>query len=159
VRGLNTGIRSVSDGEHYVTLLLAEIDAQKRTVRYVNCGHNPTLLFQARTDTVSYMESSYPPVGLFRDDPREFASMELCAGDVMVFYTDGVTEAENRLGEEFGLERLSAVLKSGATLSAENLMTRIHAAATDFSREVGFKDDVTILVVKCSFDCSPVANP
>jgi serine phosphatase RsbU (regulator of sigma subunit) len=158
VRRLNTGIRSVSDGEHYVTLLLAEIDAQKRTVRYVNCGHNPALLFQARTDTVSHMESSYPPVGLFRDDPREFGSVELCAGDVMVFYTDGVTEAENRVSEEFGLERLSAVLKIGATLSAENLMTRIYAAAAYFSQEVGFRDDVTILVVKCSFDCSSIAN-
>src|SRR5467141_3841833 len=48
---LNAGIRSVSDGERYVTLLLAEIDARKRTLRYVNCGHNPALLFRANTGT------------------------------------------------------------------------------------------------------------
>jgi serine phosphatase RsbU (regulator of sigma subunit) len=104
------------------------------------------------------MESSYPPIGMFQEDPREFDAMELCAGDVMIFYTDGVTEAENRVGEQFGLKRLSAIVRSGVTLSAEDLMTDIFGAAADFCREVGFKDDVTILIVKCSFDCSTALN-
>jgi sigma-B regulation protein RsbU (phosphoserine phosphatase) len=84
----------------------------------------------------------------------ELASADLITGDVLVFYTDGVTEARNQLGEEFGTERLSAVLRRGSSLSAEGLMTDIFNSAADFCSGVGFNDDVTILVVKCGFDGS-----
>jgi serine phosphatase RsbU (regulator of sigma subunit) len=149
---LDREIRSVSDGERYVTLLVAEIDARKRRVRYVNCGHNPALLFRAKTGMVTSMDSSCPPVGMFSERPCELASEDLSVGDVMVFYTDGVTEVENPLGEEFGIERLSAVVRRGASLSAEGLMNEIFSNAADFCSEGGFHDDVTILVVKCDFN-------
>jgi sigma-B regulation protein RsbU (phosphoserine phosphatase) len=82
----------------------------------------------------------------------ELASADLITGDVLVFYTDGVTEARNQLGEEFGTERLSGVIRRGSSLSAEGLMTDIFSSAADFCSGVGFNDDVTILVVKCDFD-------
>jgi sigma-B regulation protein RsbU (phosphoserine phosphatase) len=150
VERLNTGIHSVSDSDRYVTLLVGEIDAQKRTLRYVNCGHNPALLFRARTGTVTLMNSSCPPIGLSPQETCEQTAEDLMTGDVLVFYTDGVTEAENRLGEEFGLEQLSATVRSGSSLSAEDLMTSIYNAAADFCGD-NFHDDVTILVVKCDF--------
>jgi serine phosphatase RsbU (regulator of sigma subunit) len=149
---LNTEIHSVAGDERYVTLLLAELDTQKRTVRYVNCGHNPGLLFRAKTGTVTRMNSSCPPIGIFLDEHCELASACLNAGDVLVFYTDGVTEAKNGFGEEFGTERLSAVVRHGASLSAEGLMNDLFSSAANFCSEVGFHDDVTILVVKCDFD-------
>jgi sigma-B regulation protein RsbU (phosphoserine phosphatase) len=152
---LNTGIHSVSDGERYVTLLLAEIDTRKRTLQYVNCGHNPALLFRAKTGALTRMDSSCPPIGLSPDENCELASRDLFAGDVLVFYTDGVTEAENRLGEEFGMERLSAVVREGFSLSAQELTTEIFNNAANFCSEVGFHDDVTIVVVKCHLDGSP----
>ena len=157
VERLNTGIHSVSDSDRYVTLLLAEIDAQKRTLRYVNCGHNPALLFRARTKTLTRLDSSCPPIGLAPEEICELASETLVAGDVLVFYTDGVTEAENQLGEEFGIERLSATVRGGSSLSAEDLMNNIYNAAADFCRD-DFDDDVTILVVKCNFDGSPTVS-
>jgi len=155
VKRLNTGILSVSDDERYVTLLLAEIDTRKRTIQYVNCGHNPALLFRASTGTLTRMNSSCPPIGLSAEESCELTSADLMAGDVAVFYTDGVTEAENRLGEEFGLERLSAVVRRGSLLSAEELKIEIFKSAANFCGEVGFQDDVTILVVKCHLDGSP----
>jgi sigma-B regulation protein RsbU (phosphoserine phosphatase) len=154
VERLNTGIHSVSDGERYVTLLLAEIDTHKRTLRYINCGHNPALLFRAHTGKLTRMDSSCPPIGISPEEICELASADLIAGDVLVFYTDGVTEAENRVGEEFGTERLSAVVQRGSSLSAEGLMTDIFISAANFCSEVGFNDDVTVLVVKCNFDGS-----
>jgi sigma-B regulation protein RsbU (phosphoserine phosphatase) len=153
VERLNTGIHSVSDGERYVTLLVAEIDAQKRTLRYVNCGHNPALLFRAKTGTLTRMDSSCPPIGLFPDEICELASADLAAGDVLVFYTDGVTEAENRLGEEFGVERLSTTVRRSSSLSAEDLMVDIYNNAADFCGDE-FNDDLTIVVVKCHFNGS-----
>ena len=157
VERLNTGIHSVSDSDRYVTLLVGEIDAQKRTLRYVNCGHNPALLFRARTGTLTLMNSSCPPIGLSPQETCEQAAEDLTTGDVLVFYTDGVTEAENRLGEEFGLEQLSATVRSGSSLSAEDLMTNIYNAAADFCND-DFHDDVTILVVKCNFDGSSTTS-
>ncbi len=150
VERLNTGIHSVSDDERYVTLLLAEIDTRKRIIQYVNCGHNPALLFRPSTGMVTLLNSSCPPIGLSPEEICELASVGLLAGDVLVFYTDGVTEAENRSGEEFGMERLSATVRRGSSLSAEELMTNIYNSAADFCGD-DFDDDVTILVVKCDF--------
>jgi sigma-B regulation protein RsbU (phosphoserine phosphatase) len=73
------------------------------------------------------------------------------------FYTDGVTEAENRLGEEFGMERLSATVRSSSSLPAEDLMVDIYNTAADFCGDT-FNDDVTILVVKCDFDGASTAR-
>jgi len=154
---LNADIHSVSDDEHYVTLLLAEVDTHKRTLRYVNCGHNPALLFQAETGTLKRMDSSCPPIGLSPDEICELASTDLAVGDVLVLYTDGVTEAENLLGEEFGLERLFAIVRHGSSLSAEDLMVSIYNAAADFCGD-HFNDDATILVVKCNFDGSSTVS-
>ncbi len=150
---LNTGIHSVSDdGERYVTLLVAELDAQERILRYVNCGHNPALLFRAETGTVTRLNSSCVPIGILAEDPCQLASADLAPGDVLVFYTDGVTEAENQLEEEFGTERLSALVQRGSSLSAEGLKADIFDTVADFCSGVGFNDDVTVLVVKCNFD-------
>jgi serine phosphatase RsbU (regulator of sigma subunit) len=154
VRRLNTSIHAVSsDGERYVTLLMAEVDAKSRKLQYVNCGHNPALLFRAGAGNVTRMNSSCAPIGMILGEPCELVSVDLFPGDVLVFYTDGVTEAENRLQEEFGTERLSTVVQRGASLSAEDLMTDIYNAAADFCAD-NFGDDVTILVVKCDFDGS-----
>jgi serine phosphatase RsbU (regulator of sigma subunit) len=155
VERLNAEIGAVSDAEHYVTLLVAEIDTQKRRIHYVNCGHNPALLFQASTGTLRRLDSSCQPIGLSPDEFCELSSIELRTGDVLVFYTDGVTEAENLLAEEFGMARLSAVIQRGSSLTAEALMNDIFSSAANFSKELGFSDDVTVLVVKCDFEGSP----
>jgi sigma-B regulation protein RsbU (phosphoserine phosphatase) len=149
---LNNGIYSVSEGNRYVTLLLADIDACSHSLRYVNCGHNPALLLQAKTHDVVPMNSSCFPVGMFDSVGCEINRADLAAGDILVLYTDGITEAENPQGEEFGMERLSALIQSSSMLSADELMNHILETAADFCREVGFNDDVTILVVKCNFD-------
>jgi len=154
---LNAEIGAVSGPEQYVTLLVAEIDTHKQIIRYVNCGHNPALLFRAKTGMLTRLDSSCPPIGLSPDEICELAPADLAGGDVLVFYTDGVTEAENRFGEEFGMERLSATVRQGSSLSADDLMTNIYNAAADFCGD-NFNDDVTILVVKCNFDASPTAS-
>jgi sigma-B regulation protein RsbU (phosphoserine phosphatase) len=149
---LNNGIHSVSDGIRYVTLLLAEVDAQRRTLRYVNCGHNPALLFQEQTGEAVPMNSSCPPLGMFSKAACEISQANLGVGDVIVFYTDGLTEAEDRTGEEFGVERLSAVVRRNSFLHADQILDAIFRAAADFHQGLGFNDDVTIVVVKCNFD-------
>src|ERR1700737_968273 len=79
---LNTEIYSVSDGERYVTLLVAEIDAHKRILHYVNCGHSPAFLFRAKTGTVTRMNSSCPPIGISPEQICEPPAAGPVAGDV-----------------------------------------------------------------------------
>ena len=148
---LNNGIHSVSDGVRYVTLLLAEIDAPARTLRYVNCGHNPGVLLRARTGEVVLLESTCPPVGMFAQDICQLNCLAIESGDILVLYTDGVTEAENRAEEEFGMERLRRVIRENAALSASEIMQAVLRTSAEFSREVGFSDDVTIVLAKCVF--------
>ena len=152
VNRLNNGIHSVSGGNRYVTLVLADIDALNRSFRYVNCGHNPALLFQAKTRDVVPMNSSCFPVGMFDNVNCEVNRADLATGDILVLYTDGITEAENSQGEEFGMERLSAVIQRDSSLSAEELMNNIFQSAEAFCQGVGFNDDATVLIVKCGFD-------
>jgi serine phosphatase RsbU (regulator of sigma subunit) len=154
VERLNTEIGGVSGPEQYVTLLVGEFDTNKRMIHYVNCGHNPALLFQASTGTITRLNSSCPPIGLSQEETCKLASADLMPGDIVAFYTDGVTEAENELGEEFGLERLSEVVRRGSSLSAEDLMIDIYNSAAEFCGE-NFNDDATILVVKCHFGGFP----
>src|SRR2546427_6040558 len=113
----------------------------------------PRFLFRGKDGTVTRLNSSCPPIGLSPEEICELASADLMAGDVVVFYTDGITEAENRFGEEFGMQRLSARVRRGSSLSAEDLMVDIYNSAADFCGD-SFNDDVTILVVKCNFDGS-----
>ncbi|HET6931513.1 MAG TPA: PP2C family protein-serine/threonine phosphatase [Candidatus Acidoferrum sp.] len=157
VQRLNTEIGAVSNPEAYVTLMLAKIDVHERTLQYVNCGHNSALLFRASTGALTRLNSSCLPIGLSPEEICDLASEDLAPGDVLVFYTDGVTEAQNQVGEEFGIKRLSAAVLRGSSLSAEGLMTSIYNASADFCGD-NFNDDVTILVVKCNFDGSLTAN-
>jgi serine phosphatase RsbU (regulator of sigma subunit) len=152
VNRLNSGLHSLSDSNRYVTLLLADIDARDHSLRYVNCGHNPALLFQAKTHDVVPLNSSCFPIGMFDSDACAINSANLTAGDILVLYTDGVTEAQNSRGEEFGMERLSTLIRHGHSLSADGLMNHILESVIDFSRDVGFDDDATILVVRFTFD-------
>ena len=122
---LNGEIRAVSDGARYVTLILAEIDVKERILHFINCGHNPALVLRSKTGSLSRINSNCPPIGLFEDESWQMDSIELESGDVLVFYTDGVTEAEDASGEQFGMERLSAVVRRGAQLTAEQLMREI----------------------------------
>ena len=158
VNRVNSGIHSVSGGNRFVTLLLAEIDARNQSVRYVNCGHNPALLFQKKTHDVAPMNSSCFPIGMFDSFACAINPAHLSAGDILVLYTDGVTEAENLQGEEFGMERLSELIRRGHAMSADALMNHILETVTDFSRDVGFTDDATILVAKFNFDSDVVTE-
>lgn len=154
VRRLNGQIQAVSDSSRYVTLILAEIDVKEQKLHFINCGHNPALVLRNKTGSLSQINANCPPIGLFlfQDENWQLDSVELESGDVLVFYTDGVTEVEDASGEQFGMERLSAVVRRGALLTPEQLMRDIFESSASFSGESGFRDDVTIVVAKCNFD-------
>jgi sigma-B regulation protein RsbU (phosphoserine phosphatase) len=113
---------------------------------FCNAGHNPPLVYGV--DGLKRIESGGMPVGLFEFAPYSVDSLQLKPGDTMVFYSDGVTEAHNVAGEEFGEARLVEVMQRTYQSSADVVLEQIISAVQEFARGAEQYDDVTALVVK-----------
>ncbi|MEY4093483.1 MAG: hypothetical protein RLZZ53_682 [Acidobacteriota bacterium] len=129
----------------YATMLYGQLSADGR-LAFCNAGHNPPLIFGP--DGLRRIESGGMPVGLFEFAPYSADSVQLRAGDAMVFYSDGVTEAQNVAGEEFGEPRLVEVMEKYHRGSADVLLDQIVNAVKEFAKGAEQYDDVTALVVK-----------
>ena len=129
----------------YATMLYGQV-SQDGLLTFCNAGHNPPLVYGV--DGLKRIESGGMPVGLFEFAPYSVDSLQLKPGDTMVFYSDGVTEAHNVAGEEFGEERLVEVMKRTSQSSGDVVLQAIIAAVQEFARGAEQYDDVTALVVK-----------
>ena len=141
----------------YATLFFADYDDSSRKLRYANCGHLPPLLLRAsassqdrvsETPKVEWLRSTCTVLGLFESWPCEIAEVELAAGDTLVLYTDGVTEATNGDGEEFGESRLLDTIGSHSLLPAEPLLQAVVGAVQQFSGGSEQQDDITLVIAR-----------
>ena len=132
---------------HYATLFFGVYHEVERTLQYVNCGHLPPILLRA-DGQVERLGVTAPVVGLF-DTPWECATGEasLAVGDTLVVFTDGVSEANSDEGDEFGEERLIALVQRHADLPAPSLLDAIVAAVGDHSAAEQY-DDLTLIVAR-----------
>src|SRR5208283_511912 len=142
----------------YATLFFADYDDSSRKLRYANCGHLPPLLLRARGSSpdrvseapkVESLGSTCTVMGLFEDWHCELAEVDLAAGDTLLLYTDGITEAENPDGEEFGESRLLDTVVSHSDLHAEPLLKAVVAAVQKFIDGSDQQDDITLVVARC----------
>lgn len=115
---------------------------------HVNAGHNPPLLVRARTGTVEFMPRGGRAIGWFTDNPLRAVEMQLEPGDIIVYYTDGLTEAENHEQEFFGEQRLKAAVQEGAGQPAETILNGILSRADAFCAGAPAHDDTTLCVVR-----------
>lgn len=142
----------------FVTLFYAQIDTQTGDLTYVNAGHDPPLLVRRTTPATD--QSSETEVirlartgllmGLIEGVPYEQRAVHLEPGDVLLCYTDGITEARDAQGGEYGAERLSGVVPGLARATAAELAGAIEASLTDFTGSQPLADDRTLVVVKRS---------
>jgi len=114
----------------------------------VRAGHNPPLLVRAADRSVTVLEPNGIVLGVVADPDLEEATIELEPGDVLVLYTDGVTEAWNEHDEEFGLERLRALVREADHLDPEALIARVNEAVHRFVGALPQADDYTLLVIQ-----------
>jgi sigma-B regulation protein RsbU (phosphoserine phosphatase) len=133
----------------FLTLFYAVYDPQSRLLTYVNAGHNPPFLYNALTGEQDWLRPTDMIVGVMHGRPYEAQERQLSPGDVLVLYTDGVTEAFNTAHEMFDVERLVEVVHSHRTLSAQELVEAIEAAVTAFAGQAPQSDDLTLLVMRC----------
>jgi serine phosphatase RsbU (regulator of sigma subunit) len=131
----------------YATLIFAEYDDSSRRLRYANCGHYPALLFRSNR-THERLDSTSTVLGLFTEWDCSLNETQLFPGDTLALYTDGVTDAFNKDGEEFGEQRLIDALWKHLELSPQNMLDAIVDDVRKFSPHEQH-DDITMIVAKC----------
>ena len=148
LRSVNHLFYKNTESNHYATMFFSIYDDRKQTLRYVNCGHNPPILLRS-DGAVERLEATATVLGLFEEWDCTVEEKQLAPGDVLVIYTDGISEAATGdEGEEFGEERLVATVLAHPAMSAEQLLDAIIAEVEAFSR--GYQaDDMTLIVARC----------
>lgn len=139
--------------ESFVTAFYAVLDPRARTLRYARAGHNPPRL--VRGHSVQSLDATGSlPLGVLPGQVYDDALVSLERGDVLLLYTDGITEAMMPLGGEsggalFGLERLDALLVDCATCSADECLSRVRKVVAEFSNNAPLTDDQTLVALRC----------
>src|SRR6478672_4505786 len=131
----------------FITAFYGILDASNRTLSYSNAGHNPPMLIGA-DGTTSFVDRGEQPLGMFRETRYHEYYHTFKPGEILVLYTDGVTEALSPNGEEFGRDRLITAVKNGSTLSARELIASMQRDVFQWTDGVGLSDDATFFVIK-----------
>ncbi len=130
----------------FASLFWGDYDDATGVLRYVNCGHNPPLLVHGNL-RVTRLEATATVLGMFRDWDGAVGAAALAPGDVLLLFTDGVIEAMNTAGEEFGERRLLEELEKNRRLPLPSLVQELSAAVREFSGN-SLVDDVTLVVAR-----------
>jgi sigma-B regulation protein RsbU (phosphoserine phosphatase) len=131
----------------FVTAFYGILDVTNKTLTYTNAGHNPPILLKQNGD-LSFIDRGSIPLGMFRDTRYHEYYLTTEPGDVLMLYTDGVTEANDPHGEEFGRERLAEAVRANRKLGARELITAVHREVLAWTDGRGATDDVTFFVIK-----------
>ena len=146
LRSVNRMFYDNTGDNAYASLFFAEYDDATRRLRYANCGHLSGLLLK-RDGNVEQLESTSTLLGLFKEWDCSIREQELAPGDVLALYTDGITEACNGQGEEFGEQYLIEALWQYRELPCEGLLTAILDEVRRFSPDEQ-NDDITAIVAR-----------
>ncbi|MGQ0601416.1 MAG: PP2C family protein-serine/threonine phosphatase [Anaerolineales bacterium] len=132
----------------FVTVFYAQLDPHTGALTYVNAGHNPPWLYRAEQDRWLELTRTGIAVGLLDAAMMKQATVQLHSGDILVLYTDGLTDATNAMGERFGAERARQVLQTQTMASAAEMAEALEAAVNDFRQTQLLFDDITLMIVK-----------
>jgi phosphoserine phosphatase RsbU/P len=143
---VNRLVYEASAANRYATFFYGQYDPVERRFDYVNAGHNPPLLF--RGQEVIRLETGGTVIGLVEGAQYEQGSVRFEPGDILVAFTDGISEAMDPSDEEWGEERLIATVQTGETGNARQLLETTFAAATQFAGTAPQHDDMTLVVVR-----------
>jgi sigma-B regulation protein RsbU (phosphoserine phosphatase) len=132
----------------FVTVFYAVLDPRTGTLTYANAGHNPPYYFNRTSGAVNPLMRTGLPVGILEDSAWETGTVQLSPGDVLLLYTDGVTDAQNREEAFFGQERLLACVQRNLSQSAQEIEDAVLAAVHEFAGSAPQFDDVALIVLR-----------
>jgi serine phosphatase RsbU (regulator of sigma subunit) len=135
-----------TETSHYATMFFAVYDDETRLLRYVNCGHNPPILLRA-SGRVERLAATATVLGLFEQWDCTVADSQLAKGDVLLIYTDGISEASPNEQDEYGEERLIAAIGNNQQRSAKGILEAIISDVQRFSQGEQ-ADDMTLIVAR-----------
>ncbi|MBP1623635.1 MAG: serine phosphatase [Acidobacteria bacterium] len=145
VSNLNQNLTKRGTGNRFVTSFFGILDSEGNCT-YVNAGHNPPILLHP-DGTMKELTEGGMVLGLFAGKEYQSDTIKLQPDDHLVLFTDGVLEALNSSGEEFGEERLCALLKANARSTAPEILARVRDSVLAFAANVPQHDDITIMVL------------
>ncbi len=150
IQHINGLMYDASAENRYATFFYAQYHPQTRALRYVNAGHNPPIVLRQREGGHEFirLEDGGTVVGLFPDFPFCEGLVQLEKGDVLVAFTDGISEAMNEADEEFDEERLMAALKTLEARTASEMISQILVEVDGFTAGAKQHDDMTLVVVR-----------
>lgn len=138
----------------FVTMFYIVVDSRKRVIRYASAGHNPMILYREENDQIYYLKPHGFPLGIDLPDPDLFDrsltqdQVKLKQGDLLMVYTDGITEAMNSRREQFGEKRLLDLIRGHHTQSATEFVETLSREIAEFTGDYPQNDDITCVVVK-----------
>jgi len=147
ISGVNRYLAENIPANRFITLFYAELQPKTGQLSFLNAGHNPPLIVHA-AGTMEQLAAGGLPLGIMPDAEYRQGMTKLMFGDVLVIYSDGVTEAQSPSGEEFGPTRLYDVVARNLDASAAGIRDRIESALTKFSQGTPAADDITLVIVK-----------
>jgi phosphoserine phosphatase RsbU/P len=147
VASVNRYLAENTPANRFVTLFIAELDPTTSNLTYINAGHNPPLIGRAN-GTIEQLSSGGFPLGILPMAEFEVGQTQLQPGEALVVYSDGVSEANNLKEEEFGMDRLSEVVRRNLNASAAGLRDRVESALSSFTQTAPANDDITLVIVK-----------
>ncbi len=146
---LDRMVRRTTDRRTYVTLLLAVVDHEARTLTVSSAGHPPLLLYRAAGGTAEWIGSGAPPLGTFAEPRYGREEVPIATGDLLVVYTDGVTEMRNDQQLDYGDERLrKAVMRAAPGRSAREVRDSVLSDLANFKGSEEQADDITLVVAR-----------
>jgi phosphoserine phosphatase RsbU/P len=148
IRDANTIISHDAKSGMFVTLFYGLLDSGSRTITYVNAGHNPPLHYCARDGTLSEFEATGIAIGVLDDAEYTQKSVQMASGDLLVMYTDGITEAEDAELKMFDVEQLKSIILASQKLSSQDVIEEVLLAVRTFTRDHPQSDDITLMVIR-----------
>jgi len=143
----NNVVHQITGGRRFISLFYGKLCHHSQSLQYTNAGHNPPLLIRATEDPIQLAEGG-PVLGILPNADYRNDTVSLRKGDVLVFFTDGVVEAENAEGEEYSASRLANLVRSKLSARANELIDEIFASVAEFRGPVAQHDDMTAVVVR-----------
>ncbi len=138
----------------FITIFLVVLDTKNRNVSFASAGHDPMILYRKNEDKSYFLNPRGIPVGITLPDGMSFEeiissqSVKLKQDDILVIYTDGITEAMNHRREQYGMEKLLKFIQTNAQLTPDEFVEKLNEDIMDFTKGAEQNDDITLVAIK-----------
>lgn len=147
IQDLNTSVNRITGGERFITLFVAEFDLHRKTLRYINAGHNPPILACASQSVL--LKEGCTILGSFKELPTITVGEVVLNEPMLLFtYTDGLIDLRNEQGDYFDEDLLEAFVREHHALSASAFNAKLYKRLNAFKGDQGYPDDFTVLTAK-----------